>query len=70
MKQDLFKFQVSKCDMNKMRGGAVATATFLCHCHTSGETSAFEVSAESAEILNAKMQTECKEVGYSCTAVD
>lgn len=70
MKQDLLKIQMSKCDMNKLRGGALAITTCLCHCNTSGETLAFEVSAESDDILDAKMQTGCKEAGYSCEAID
>lgn len=69
MKQEFFKFQMSKEAMNSLCGGA-ATATFRCHCHTSGGTLAFDVSAESAEILDAKMTTECDGGGYSCVNVD
>ncbi len=67
MNTDLAKFQIGKSKMNQVKGGA--TSTFICMCHTSGGQLAFPVSAESLEILNAKMKTECKDVGYSCNEI-
>lgn len=67
MKQEFFNFQMNKSEMSKVRGGS--SSTYLCHCNTSGGTLAFEVSAESDEILDAKMKTECKGVTYSCDFV-
>lgn len=68
MKTNLSKFRVSKDGMKKLRGGT--SSTYLCHCNTSGGTLAYEVSAESDEILDAKMSTECKGISYTCTKVD
>lgn len=68
MNADFMNFQIEKSKMNQVKGGA--TSTFICMCHTSGGQLAFPVSAESLEILNAKMDTECKGKGHSCHEID
>lgn len=68
MNEDFMRFRLEKNKMNQVRGGG-ESITYICTCYSSGGQLAFAVSAESNEILSAKMNTECKGSGWGCRSI-